>query len=340
MQPSPALAVDPIPTHGLPGMDLLKVDLLRVEEQLDLMVRSVVPEIPRVGRYLIRAGGKRLRPILTLLAARQCGQVERPPWELAAVGELIHLASLLHDDVVDEATLRRGQASANRIYGNGLVVLVGDYCLASALQQCTDHGPPAVVQSLARAVTEMAQGEVLQLQQVGRLDTDLAAYMRVIEMKSAALISWCCRAGALVAGAGAEAVDSLARYGRELGVAFQIADDILDYAGTEDHTGKALTADLRGLKVTLPLLLAVEREPGLAERLELAWRNGADPNELGTIAGTVEACGALGAAQEVAAGFARKAVDALGPAPTGQDDRARAHALMTDLAQFVVDRHR
>jgi len=320
-------------TDPLLELPELATDLRQVEFRLDTLVQSRVPEIPRIGRYLVRSGGKRLRPMLTLLAARAAHGTSAPI-DLAAVGELIHLASLLHDDVVDDGELRRGQRTANRVYGNGVVVLVGDFCLASALRTCTIAGPPHAVTSLAEAVTEMAEGEVLQLQNIGRLDLPVDDYFTVIEKKSAALLAWCCTAGALSAGAAQDQVDALNRFGRALGIAFQIADDVLDYAGTPAETGKALATDLRGLKVTLPLLIAVQRAPNLGEQLAVAFTKEVDDETLGNLAYKVVECGAVDEARERARQWIATAIATL------DDHRLEPQAVrsMIQLAQIIVDR--
>ena len=336
MTRSPSTGIgSPAPVHQFPELGFLAPDLRRVEEHLDGLVQSVVPQIPRVGRYLLRAGGKRLRPMLTLLSARLAA-AEQGPVGLAAVGEMIHLASLLHDDVVDEGVTRRGQPTANRAFGNGLVVLVGDFCLASALKECTSSGVPGVTDALARAVTEMAEGEVLQLQHVGRLDTPIDIYMSVIEKKSAALISWCCLAGGK--SGDQRSSKALADYGRSLGIAFQIADDILDYAGQESETGKAIAADLRGLKLTLPLLIAVEREPGLRPILERAWNEGLSDSELGRTAAAVVQCGAMDAARAIAREHSQRAIEALADIKTETEQQVQARRALVELATYVVER--
>ncbi len=237
-------------------------DMVAAEARLAELVASEVVVVAEIGSYLLAAGGKRLRPLLAALGARAVG------WNgsvagLMCAGELIHLGSLLHDDVVDDGTLRRGLPAAQRVYGNAAVILTGDFCLARAVLLAAEEGGHAAVAGLARAVTAMAEGEVLQLQHAGNLDTTLNEYLEMIDKKSAALIAWCASAGALAAG-DATAAAALECFGRGVGVAFQITDDVLDYGGP---TGKNPGQDLRERKLTLPLLFAMDAVPSLRERL-------------------------------------------------------------------------
>lgn len=244
--------------------------LIGAEARLAELLGSEVPVVAAIGSYLAESGGKRLRPMLTALAAGLVGWPSTPDPRalsgLMCVGELIHLGSLLHDDVVDDGVLRRGRPAAQRVYGNAAVILTGDFCLARAVWLAAEEGGHAPVTALAEAVTNMAEGEVLQLQRAGNLDTTLDEYLETVDKKSAALIAWCASAPALASGQ-LEAAEILARYGRAVGVAFQIADDVLDYGGP---TGKPPGQDLRERKLTLPLVLAMERMEGLRARLEAA----------------------------------------------------------------------
>jgi octaprenyl-diphosphate synthase len=240
-------------------------DLASAEARLAELVGSEVPVVHAIGAYLTASGGKRLRPLLTALGARAVGHARNLPG-LMCVGELIHLGSLLHDDVVDDASTRRGRAAAHLVYSNPSVILTGDFCLARAVLLAAEEGGHAAVTALADAVTRMAEGEVLQLQRAGNLGTTLDEYLETVDKKSAALIAWCASAGALAAG-NAAAASALVRFGRGVGVAFQITDDVLDYA---EGTGKTPGQDLREKKLTLPLLIAMERLPGLRAQVEEA----------------------------------------------------------------------
>ena len=236
--------------------------LAACEARLAREVGSEVAVVAAISSYLAESGGKRLRPLLTALGAGAVG-FEGPIEGLMCVGEMIHLGSLLHDDVVDEGDTRRGKPAAQRVYGNAAVILTGDYNLARAVLLAATEGGQAAVTRLAQAVTAMAEGEVLQLQRAGNLDTSLDEYLEMIDKKSAALIAWCAMAGALAKG-DADGAGMLDRYGRAVGVAFQITDDVLDYGGP---TGKPPGQDLRERKLTLPLLYAMAHIPSLRGRL-------------------------------------------------------------------------
>src|SRR5688572_18777708 len=243
---------------------LVAPEMQLVEAKLSERMESPIGPIPEVGAHLLAAGGKRLRPLLAVLAAR----ATETPLELAiAVGsaaELIHTATLYHDDVVDDGRVRRGRPAARMVFGNGIVVLVGDFCLARALDTVASTGVLPVVKSLAATVTEMAEGEVAQLEGAGNPDATAQGYFDVIDRKTASLIAWCARVG----GAVPPALDGpLGRYGRAVGRAFQIVDDILDCAAQESVAGKSVGHDLQEGKLTLPILLACEAQPALRERI-------------------------------------------------------------------------
>lgn len=245
------------------ALGLVSEELLAAESALRQVLVSDVQAVTSVSSYLVEAGGKRLRPALTALGARAVGWDQEALAELMCVGELIHLGSLLHDDVVDEAAVRRGQAAAHREFGTAVTVLTGDFCLARAVLLAAEAGGYRAVTELARAVTAMAEGEVLQLQRSGDLSATRDEYLEMIDKKSAALIAWCAAAGAYASG-DEEAAVALERFGRAVGVAFQVTDDVLDY---RSGTGKVAGADLRERKVTLPLLFALEKDPGIADVL-------------------------------------------------------------------------
>lgn len=242
---------------------LMTDDLRHSEAHLRACLGSSVPAVAEIGRYLAESGGKRLRPLLTGLGARAVGttgDVSR----LMCAGELLHLGSLLHDDVVDCADERRGRPSAHILHGNAGVILTGDVCLARSVQVAAEEGGAAAVLELSRVVAEMSEGEVLQLLHKQDLNLPLPIYFDIIERKSAALIAWCVSAGALAAGQTA-AIPGLVAFGRAVGIAFQITDDVLDYVGDAAVTGKLPGRDLVERKCTLPLLFAMERDPSLAD---------------------------------------------------------------------------
>ena len=256
---------------GLLGtaLALCSDDLRRRRARAQTLLSSRVATIPEIGGELAFAGGKRFRPLLALLAAAAAEYREPARITVAAVGELLHTATLLHDDVIDHGEFRRGRPTARLRHGNGMAVLVGDYCLARALQAIAATGRLDAVATMSDAVTRMAEGEVAQLHACGDDTLDRARYAMVIDRKTAALIGWC----ASVAGLPAPALHRpLVRYGSELGFAFQIADDVLDYRGLG---GKEPGQDLRDGKMTLPLILACEADPALHARVRQALHAGA-----------------------------------------------------------------
>jgi len=249
-------------------LNLLNDDLRRVELQFREDLASRVPLIRKVGEYVLASGGKRIRPMLVLLSARLVGYQGGAHVGLASVVEFIHTATLLHDDVVDGATLRRGQDSANAVWGNEASVLVGDFLFAKSFSIMVRGGSLAVLQALSDATTMMAEGEVLQL--VSTCDLDLAEerYIEVVQNKTAVLLAAACRCGAILGESPAEEEEALAAYGMDLGIAFQFMDDALDYVADQAEFGKACGHDLLEGKVTLPLIHAL-RCCSPAERLRV-----------------------------------------------------------------------
>ncbi|HVZ48864.1 MAG TPA: polyprenyl synthetase family protein, partial [Gemmatimonadaceae bacterium] len=232
-------SVSPRATERPRGEDLVALvrdEMRLVEAKLAERMESPVGAIPQVGAHLLGAGGKRLRPLLAMLGARAAGASIDHGVAVGVAAELIHTATLYHDDVVDDGRVRRGRPAARMVFGNGVVVLVGDFCLARALETVALTGSLPMVQSLAATVTEMAEGEVAQLERAGNPDATVEDYFRVIDRKTASLIAWCARVGGAV---GPELDGPLERYGRALGRAFQIADDLLDADVDEATAGKS-----------------------------------------------------------------------------------------------------
>ncbi|WP_345933472.1 polyprenyl synthetase family protein [Tistrella bauzanensis] len=238
---------------------LVADDLKRVNQVIIDNMQSEVGLIPQLASHIVSSGGKRLRPLLLLMSARLCGYQGQRHVPLAACVEFIHTATLLHDDVVDESALRRGEATANAVFGNKASVLVGDFLLSRAFQLMTRDGSLEVLQILSDASAVIAEGEVMQLLTSNDLETDEAAYLRVIESKTAKLFEAACRIGPVVADRPRGDVDALARYGMALGVIFQLTDDILDYSAEQAALGKTIGDDFREGKITLPVIVAYER---------------------------------------------------------------------------------
>jgi octaprenyl-diphosphate synthase len=236
----------------------IAADLLLVDEVIRRRLDSGVALIRTISQYIVAAGGKRLRPALVLLAANAFGAQGPARHELAAVIEFIHTATLLHDDVVDESSLRRGRKTANAEFGNAASVLVGDFLYSRAFQMIVDAGSLRIMKVLADATNVIAEGEVLQLLNVHDPDTDEESYLRVIRYKTAKLFEAATQVGAILGDASPEAERALAEYGMHLGTAFQLIDDVLDYSGDLMETGKNLGDDLAEGKPTLPLIRVMQ----------------------------------------------------------------------------------
>jgi octaprenyl-diphosphate synthase len=238
--------------------DALQVELAEVNALIaQRMASEHAPRIPEVTAHLVEAGGKRLRPMLTLAAARLCGYDGPYHIHLAATVEFIHTATLLHDDVVDESAQRRGRPTANLLWDNKSSVLVGDYLFSRSFQLMVETGSLRVLDILANASATIAEGEVLQLTAAQNLATTEAIYLQVVRGKTAALFAAAAEVGGVISGADEQQVDALNRFGDALGISFQIADDLLDYGGATEATGKNIGDDFRERKLTLPVIKAV-----------------------------------------------------------------------------------
>lgn len=292
------------------ALALVANDMAEVDKVIALRLSSGVPLVSEVSRYIISAGGKRLRPALLLLLCGALGYQGGQRYNLAAVVEFIHTATLLHDDVVDESTLRRGRATANESFGNPASVLVGDFLYSRAFQMMVEAGDMRIMQILADATNVIAEGEVLQLMNMHDASLDEAGYLRVIRSKTAKLFEASARLGAVLAGSPPAVEDACADYGQALGTAFQVIDDVLDYDGDAQEMGKNLGDDLREGKATLPLIAAMQRGTS-AQRdvIRHAIENG-DGSNLAQIIGIVRETGALEVTRQAAASEARRAVEA------------------------------
>ena len=309
-------------------------------EAVNLMIRDRMasehaPRIPQVTAHLVEAGGKRLRPLLTLAAARLCGYEGPYHIHLAATVEFIHTATLLHDDVVDESAQRRGRPTANLLWDNKSSVLVGDYLFARSFQLMTETGSMRVMEILSNASATIAEGEVLQLTAAQDLATTEAIYLQVVRGKTAALFSAATEVGGVIAGADPAHVRALFTYGDALGIAFQIADDLLDYGGTTAAIGKNVGDDFRERKLTLPVIKAVAQ--ATPEELAFWTRTIAKGQQ---VEGDLEQAmaimarhGAMEAARADANAWATRARDAIATLP---DHPIRG--MLSDIADYVVSR--
>jgi octaprenyl-diphosphate synthase len=314
----------------LVAADLAEVDRLILEK-----MHSQVPLIPELARHLIAAGGKRVRPMLTLLSARLCGYEGRRHIGLATCVEFIHTATLLHDDVVDDSALRRGTPSANAVFGNKAPVLVGDFLFSRAFQLMVADGSLEVLRILSEASAIIAEGEVAQLVTANDTGIDEEDYLRVIRAKTAALFRAACEIGAVVAGRPAAEAEALATYGENLGIAFQLVDDALDYAADERVLGKAVGDDFRDGKITLPVLLAF-RDGDAAERefwQRTLERMEQEADDLARAQELLARHGALERTLQRARDYGETARRALGLFPPSPHRRA-----LLDLVEFCLER--
>lgn len=257
---NPALA----PRNGRVAGDVffpIAADLEQVERVLREHLESAKPGVARLLAHLAPYRGKRLRPALLLLTARACGTVARTHHVLAAVVEMIHTATLVHDDVLDGASLRRHAATINAAWGNQASILLGDYLFTHAFHLTSTLGDPRACEWIGEATNRVCEGELHQVCQRGNLDLTEEAYFDIIDGKTAELTACCCRLGAFYAGVEDDTVEALAEYGRALGLAFQIADDVLDLVGEERSAGKSLGTDVEQQKLTLPLIYLLQHGP-------------------------------------------------------------------------------
>jgi len=312
---------------------LMAAEMKEVDAVIQRRLASDVAMVDQIARYIISAGGKRIRPLLVLLFSNALGFKGAERFEMAATVEFIHTATLLHDDVVDESDLRRGRATANALFGNAASVLVGDFVYSRAFQMMVSVNRMRVLEVLADATNVIAEGEVLQLMNMHDADLAVDEYLRVIRFKTAKLFEASARLGAVLAEAPAAIEEACADYGRSLGTAFQLIDDLLDYEGSTAELGKNVGDDLREGKPTLPLLLAMERGTE-AERslIRQAIQHG-EMERLGDIVEIVRHTGAIGATRDAARAEAEKARASVSTLP----DSAYREALL-DLCARSVDR--
>ena len=302
------MALQNTPPRPDSGLSIVAHDMQEVDAVIAQRLHSDVPLVGSVSQHIISAGGKRLRPVLLLLCCGALGFTGKQRFNMAAVVEFIHTATLLHDDVVDESTLRRGFATANDTFGNPASVLVGDFLYSRAFQMMVEGQNMRIMEVLADATNTIAEGEVMQLMNMHNAELSEAGYLQVIRSKTAKLFEASARVGAILSGASPALEAACADYGQALGTAFQVIDDVLDYAGDAKRMGKNLGDDLREGKATLPLIAAMQR--GTAPECAIirsAIENG-DAGLLDTVVAIVQRTGALTVAFEAAQQEALRAV--------------------------------
>ncbi len=324
----------PRPVPSLPQIQALAAaDMAAVDALIRARLASDVVLINQIADHIVSAGGKRLRPMLVALAGRATGPVAAAHHQLAAIVEFIHTSTLLHDDVVDESDLRRGRSTANALWGNAPSVLVGDFLYSRSFQLMVELDRMEVMRILADTTNRIAEGEVLQLLHVHNPDTDEAAYLRVIERKTAVLFAAGCQLGALASDADAASQRRLYDYGMALGYAFQIADDVLDYSADAAALGKNLGDDLAEGKATLPLIHAIRHsDAAVAARLRQIVREG-DADAMPEVLSAIRASGGLEYSRRRAFEYADAAERAL-------DGMTQSEALdaLRGLARYAVER--
>ncbi len=313
---------------------LVAEDLKAVEHLLAARVASPVSIIPDLSGYIVAAGGKRLRPMITLLSAHACGGANPATHALAAAVEFIHTATLLHDDVVDESELRRGRPAAKTIWGNKASILVGDFLFARAFNLLVETNSLEILNRLATASTTISEGEVRQLAAMQARDLPTEEYLAIVEAKTGALFEAAAETGALSAGGAAHA-GALASYGKNLGLAFQIVDDALDYGGTTSVIGKSVGDDFREGKITLPVIIARRRG---SDEDRAFWDRALDPSrqedsDLAHAVHLIRATGAAEATLQEAEAYASLAKGALRTLPA-----SRYRQALEALADFCVSR--
>ena len=313
---------------------LIADDMAKVNSLIQESLKSDVVLINQLSHYIISNGGKRLRPMLALLAARACAYSGQKHVDIAAIIEFIHTATLLHDDVVDESDMRRGKDTANNIWGNQAAVLVGDFLYSRSFEMMVDVGELRVMQVLAQATNVIAEGEVLQLLNCNDADTTEKRYLEVIYSKTAKLFEAACQLGAILANRSETEEKAMANYGMHLGTAFQVVDDILDYSASAEDMGKNVGDDLAEGKPTLPLIIALQRSEGAdTQMIRDAIEQGGLEN-IDAIIQIINKTGALDYSRDIAQKETALAIESLSVFP----DSAEKAALQ-ELAWFSIRRH-
>jgi len=315
--------------------ELCREELRSVDACIRRELDSDVMMIPAIGNYIVDSGGKRLRPLLCILSARLFSYSGERHIPLSVVVEFLHTASLLHDDVVDSSEVRRGTPSANGVWGNQASVLVGDFLFSRAFEMMVADGHMDVLALLSKVSNTLAEGEVLQLVRTFHLEMTEAEYLEVVESKTAILFSAATEIGARVSGQDDETIRRMAEYGMCLGVAFQLMDDVLDYAADAEEVGKPVGHDLEEGKITLPLIHAMQQDPDLYAMVEaIAERDGYAEGEREAVRDAVQSAGGVERCLEAAAEYAGRAKSCL---PESADSATRR--LMADLADFSAHRN-
>lgn len=317
-----------------PITDVIATDMVAVNQVIRQQLYSEVALVNQIAEYIISAGGKRIRPVLVLLIANAYGYQGKHHFDLAAIVEFIHTATLLHDDVVDESSLRRGRQTANAMFGNAASVLVGDFLYSRAFQMMVSIQSMRVMQILADATNVIAEGEVLQLLNMHDPDVSEERYLQVIRSKTAKLFEAAAEIGALIAGANDAQISAAGEYGRSIGTAFQLIDDVLDYSGNADDIGKNVGDDLREGKPTLPLIYLMKNGSDAERQLVRTCIEQGDESQFNAILQAITDSGALEYTRNKALAAAALAKQSVADLP----ESAYKSALLA-LTQFAVTRN-
>lgn len=332
--------MDTNPQHKPPSIEglchLNAESMDKLELRIHQNLKTNVPLLKELALYLFSSGGKRIRPLLTLASGKLCGESNLQQIELAAVIEYIHTATLLHDDVVDESTLRRGTKAANQVWTNQACILAGDYLFSKAFQMCTNVGSIAALSVISETCSALAEAEVAQLALGRDISLSQERYMEIIDGKTARLFEAACKVGAIASDASKEQIEALGNYGLNLGIAFQLIDDLLDYTAQQKSLGKAIGDDFRDGSVTLPVILAIQKADN--EELSFWKRSLQDLNQAdGDLEAAIELMnqhGTLTQSFKEARIYADKAVESLTCFP-----ESPLKAALIETAEFCVHRY-
>ncbi|MEW6185595.1 MAG: polyprenyl synthetase family protein [Thermodesulfobacteriota bacterium] len=313
----------------------IQSDIDQIEFFLKENLKSQVPVISEVNQHILLGGGKRLRALLFVLCSKVCGYSGKKAHYFSCIFEYLHGASLLHDDVIDNAELRRGKPSANTLWGNSLSILIGDFLLAKSFSMALETDHPDFLKTISRTAGLMSEGMVMELVQTRNLDIEEETYRSILTNKTAVLISAACQTGAILGNAPPKEQEALARYGLELGIAFQLIDDLLDYTSTSEQFGKPVANDFKEGKITLPLIYALKRcpEPDRQKIKALSGKETLSPEDFQFLFNVIHRQGGLAYTRQEAQKSKDKAkgyLDVFKPSPLRQ--------LLIDLTEFVVER--
>lgn len=312
----------------------VEMEMAQFEKRFRASMSSKVPLLDRITHYIVKRKGKQMRPLFVFLSAKMHGDITDSSYRAASLIELLHTATLVHDDVVDESYMRRGFFSLNALWKNKIAVLVGDYLLSRGLLVALDNGEFELLKIVSTAVREMSEGELLQIEKARRLDIDEEVYFEIIRQKTATLIAACCASGAHSVGADAETVAKMRQFGETVGIAFQLKDDLFDYQAT-DITGKPVGIDIKEQKMTLPVIYAVNRASSAEKRwiIRTIKHHHDRPEKVAELIEYIKNSGGIDYAQQTMERYRQEALNLLDSMP-----RNEASDALRRLVTFVIER--